>query len=211
MQNDKIHIIIDIDKNPEIMIEMLPLENNLKQFIKNIRLERSLFEICLHYYYYNLVYFFSFIRYMLCKFYIYDDVYILNHKDEIILKHNSNKKYNVVLYDNGILIYVENNNNIFIKYENIVEYTYYKKGRIVFNVLGNIDSSTDKYFYNDINETLQIKVFLFCDEKVGYTIFYKLKNYINYHIKYNSMNVNTLYYYYNIQKRKYIHNKSKDD
>jgi hypothetical protein len=197
MQNDTIHIIIDIDKNPEIMIE-LPLENNLKQFIKNIKLERSLFEICLHYYYYNLVYFFSFIKYMLCKFYIYDDVYILNHKDEIILKHNSNNKYNVVLYDNGILIYVENNNNIFIKYENILEYTYYKKGCIMFNVLGNIDNSNnrDNYIYS------QIKVFLFCHEKIGYTIFTKLKNYINYHIKYNNMNVNTLYYYNHIHRKK---------
>ena len=205
MQNDKIHIIIDIDKNPEIMIEMLPLENNLKQFIKNIRLERSLFEICIHYYYYNLVYFFSFIKYMLCKFYMYDDVYILNHKDEIILKHNSNNKYNVVLYDNGILIYVENNNNIFIKYENIVEYTYYKKGCIMFNVLGNIDN-TDNYNYI----YSQIKVFLFCNEKIGYTIFTKLKNYINYHIKYNNMNVNTLYYYNHIhRKKKYMH--TKDD
>ena len=55
-----------------------------------------------------------------------------------------------------------------------------------------------------------MKVFLFCHEKIGYTIFTKLKNYINYHIKYNNMNVNTLYYYNHIhRKKKYMH--TKDD
>ena len=211
------HIIIDIDKTSETMIDIhnVSLKNDLKNFLKNIKLQRSLFEIYIHYCYYNLIYFFNFIKNMLCESYIYQDVYILNYKNEILLQYNYNsvdKKYNVVLCDNGILIYVENNNNIFIKYENIVEYTYYKKNCILFNVLGKIDNEAYNYNYNDTNDILHIKVFLFCNDTIGSTIFNRLRNYINYHIKYNTININTLIYYHFIHmKRRRIKNKNNTD
>ena len=214
------HIIIDIDKTSacETMIDIhtVSLKNDLKKFLKNIKLERSLFEIYIHNFNYNFIYFFNFMKNMLCMSYIYQDVYILNYKNDILLQYNYNnyldKKYNVVLYDNGILIYVENNNNIFIKYENIVEYTYYKKSCILFNVLGRIDNDAYNYNFNDINESLHIKVFLFCDDKVGSTIFNRLRNYINYHIKYNTININTLIYYHFIHmKQRNSKNKNNRD
>jgi len=177
MQRKTSFTIINIEE------EMMSQEICKYDYIKNLYLQKTLFDIIINFNYYLFTYYLSFIKKIFTIKYMIKSVFIINYNKRIVSKNINEKNY-IKVKDNSIYLKIDEN-EINIPYEYIVEYSY-KKNLLVLNIFAKYEN--DKIILNDSF----LKIILVIKNDYFNNINVKIKKNMYYHLQYNKVNINVL-------------------
>ena len=189
--------IVEIESMEVINIKKIKIDNALKI----INLEQTKLKFLLILYYNFIKNFINYIHYLtfikICINDIYYNKYHI-HKSKFFYNDQVfyyKKQIKIYLYDNGIIL-----DNSFIPYEYIISFRTIDNSTVKLKIFANLTNINSKLQFELTNGIVDI--LLLCDK--GLKICNLLKKNMFYHIKYNKINEDVIYYYINYFENKQI-------